>query len=291
MVAKRKRKKYASPTRRRARDVAMCVARLADATRLAPRTRPPSSSSPRTRRVVVPRAGGKGKRKGARRRDERATDAVARAPSDDAGASARAGKSLVGALGPISRAPFEANEETSEHFILARLASAGDERWRPLGDVVHARGTNVDDVVRERYWILSDYAKRRHLKLNVGRGGIEIGVRVQKGPTHPRATTGEATEIVSVSDGSDVERWDEARGRDEALKYGEYPAILRLLNNAEPVTAAAKNAMLRASTQFTSSAGATGAKTNAPPRGAESAASARKTERVDKGDTVTFRFD
>jgi len=197
----------------------------------------------------------------------------------------------VGTLGPISRAPFEANEETSEHFILARLASAGDERWRPLGDVVHARGTNVDDVVRERYWILSDYAKRRHLKLNVGRGGIEIGVRVQKGPTHPRATTGEATEIVSVSDGSDVERWDEARGRDEALKYGEYPAILRLLNNAEPVTAAAKNAMLRASTQFTSSAGATGAKTNAPPRGAESAASARKTERVDKGDTVTFRFD
>ena len=56
------------------------------------------------------------------------------------------------------------------------------------GDVVHARGTSVDDVVRERYWILRDYAKRRHLKLNVGRGGIEIGVRVQKGPKHPRAT-------------------------------------------------------------------------------------------------------
>ena len=198
----------------------------------------------------------------------------------------------MGALGPISRAPFEADEETSEHFILARrAASDGDDgRWRPLGDVVHARGTNVDDVVRERYWILSDYAKRRHLKLNVGRGGIEIGVRVQKGPTHPRATTGEATEIVSVSDGSDVERWDEARGRDETLKYGAYPAILRLLNNAEPVTAATKNAMLRASTQFTSS-GATGAKTEAPPQAAESATPARKIERVDKDDTVTFRFD
>ena len=44
-------------------------------------------------------------------------------------------------------------------------------RWLPLGDVVHARGTSVDDVVRERYWILRDYAKRRHLKLNAS-GGV-----------------------------------------------------------------------------------------------------------------------
>ena len=65
---------------------------------------------------------------------------------------------------------------------------------------------------------------------------------MQKGPKHPRATTGEATEIVSVSDGSDVERWDETRGSDDALKFGEFPAVLRLLNNAEPADGGDENA-------------------------------------------------
>ena len=201
----------------------------------------------------------------------------------------RAGKSLAGALGPVSRAPFDDEEVTSEHFVLARATreDGGDAgRWLPLGDVVHARGTSVDDVVRERYWILRDYAKRRHLKLNVGRGGIEIGVRVQKGPKHPRATTGEATEIVSVSDGSDVERWDETRGSDDALKFGEFPAVLRLMNNAEPVTAATKNAMLRASARFASESPG-----GAPSPSPSPSPPAKKMERVDKDDSVTFRFD
>lgn len=275
----------ASPLVRRTMVVAVArpdVDVVASRTRTRPRPR-----AHRARVLVVTRAGGKGKRKGARRGEERATDGVARAPVGGARDAVRAGKSLAGALGPVSRAPFDDDEETSEHFVLARAAheERGDaERWLPLGDVVHARGTSVDDVVRERYWILRDYAKRRHLKLNVGRGGIEIGVRVQKGPKHPRATTGEATEIVSVSDGSDVERWDETRGSDDARKFGEFPAVLRLLNNAEPVTAATKNAMLRASARFASESPG-GAPSPSPPP------PAKKMERVDKDDSVTFRFD
>ena len=280
------------PVRRHSRDdttdETMVVVALAPLDVVASPSLPrPRPRAPPSRVLVVTRAGGKGKRKGARRGEERATDGVARAPVGGAGDAMRAGKSLAGALGPVSRAPFDEEEVTSEHFVLARAAreDGGDAgRWLPLGDVVHARGTSVDDVVRERYWILRDYAKRRHLKLNVGRGGIEIGVRVQKGPKHPRATTGEATEIVSVSDGSDVERWDETRGSDDALKFGEFPAVLRLLNNAEPVTAATKNAMLRASARFASeSPGGAPSPSPSPP--------AKKMERVDKDDSVTFRFD
>ena len=253
------------------------------------RTRPRPRATPPARVLVVTRAGGKGKRKGARRGEDDAMDGAMRGRVGGARDAMRAGKSLAGALGPVSRAPFDDEEVTSEHFVLARATreDGGDAgRWLPLGDVVHARGTSVDDVVRERYWILRDYAKRRHLKLNVGRGGIEIGVRVQKGPKHPRATTGEATEIVSVSDGSDVERWDETRGSDDALKFGEFPAVLRLMNNAEPVTAATKNAMLRASARFASESPG-----GAPSPSPSPSPPAKKMERVDKDDSVTFRFD
>ena len=68
------------------------------------------------------------------------------------------------------------------------------------------------------------------------------------------------------------------------MKFGEFPAVLRLLNNAEPVTAATTNAMLRASARFASES----------PGGASSpspAPAAKKMERVDKDDSVTFRFD
>ena len=88
-----------------------------------------------------------------------------------------------------------------------------------------------------------------------------------------------------MSDGSDVERWDETRGSDDALKFGEFPAVLRLMNNAEPVTAATKNAMLRASARFASD------RRVARRRVRRRRRAAKKMERVDKDDSVTFRFD
>ena len=95
-----------------------------------PRPRP---RAPPSRVLVVTRAGGKGKRKGARRGEERATDGVARAPVGGAGDAMRAGKSLAGALGPVSRAPFDDEEVTSEHFVLRagrRRGERGDGcRW------------------------------------------------------------------------------------------------------------------------------------------------------------------
>jgi len=120
------------------------------------------------------------------------------------------------------------------------------ERWLPLGDVAYdaSLGFDVDAVARERYWLLRDYAKKRHLKLNVGKSGIEIGVRAQRGPRHPKAK--EATDIVSVCDEESSVMFDvDAHG-----PCGRYPARLQLLNQAEPVTASMKARALNAASHL-----------------------------------------
>ncbi|OUS48668.1 hypothetical protein BE221DRAFT_144358 [Ostreococcus tauri] len=180
--------------------------------------------------------------------------------------AASGGKNVAGALGPISERDVDLKSDgRDEHFLFARRKSeAGDERWFPLGDVSFARANGtVDDVTRERYAILVDYAKKRHLKLCVGRAEIEIGARVQRGAKHPRAAS--ETEVVVVADETSP-KWDPADYFDESKRFGEFPAVLRLMNNAEPVTAAVKNQMLRASTQF---AGATAATPNFRRLGSE----------------------
>lgn len=169
---------------------------------------------------------------------------------------ASAGKNLAGALGPISEIVSESADAATrdEYFLFARRRGDDDaERWLPLGDVSFSREHgNVDDVCRERYGILVDYAKRRFLKLCVGKAEIEIGARVQRGVRHPRATS--ETDVVVVADASSP-TWDPRDGEDAVKKFGKHPAVLRLMNNAEPVTSAIKNQMLRASTQFASNAG------------------------------------
>ena len=172
-------------------------------------------------------------------------------------APASGGKNLAGALGPISavEASEDAEGETrDEYFLFARRREEGDGgRWLPLGDVSFSRASgSVEDVCRERYHVLVDYAKRRHLKLNVGKPEIEIGARVQRGARHPRATS--ETDVVVVADASSPP-WDPRDYDDDAKKFGKHPAVLRLMNNAEPVTSAMKNQMFRASTQFASNAG------------------------------------
>jgi hypothetical protein len=185
---------------------------------------------------------GKGKRKSQRLDTGGLLDAATTTPQT---------KNIAGALGPVSCDP-DALGDTVEFFLFARRkASAGgdDERWLPLGDVVLERSTNVDDVARERYHILRDYAKKRHLRLNVGNGGLEIGARVQKGVAkHPNAR--DATEIVYVACEETAFTWDATASADATKRFGSFPATLRLLNNAEPLTAAVKNRMLKASAQF-----------------------------------------
>jgi hypothetical protein len=185
---------------------------------------------------------GKGKRKSQRLDTGGLLDAATTTPQT---------KNIAGALGPVS-CDADALGDTVEFFLFARRkASAGgdDERWLPLGDVVLERSTNVDDVARERYHILRDYAKKRHLRLNVGNGGLEIGARVQKGVAkHPNAR--DATEIVYVACEETAFTWDATASADATKRFGSFPATLRLLNNAEPLTAAVKNRMLKASAQF-----------------------------------------
>jgi len=165
-------------------------------------------------------------------------------------------------LGPrsIDRASQEDDGRWVEYFVLASKAredEATPARWFPLGDVafVVREGTHVDvdDVIRERYWILNEFARVRHVALNVGRGDVVIGVRAQRGPMHARAKN--ATDVVRVCDESTALEWDSAN--DVRMPYGKYPATLKLLNNAPQITAALKTKMLSDSARFA------GAQTNA----------------------------
>ena len=169
----------------------------------------------------------------------------------DAATATPSTKNIAGAVGPVS-CDADAMTDTVEFFLFARRkTSAGgdDERWLPLGDVVFERSTNVEDVARERYRILCEYARKRYLRLNVGKGGLEIGARVQKGVAkHPDAR--DATEIVYVACEETALTWDATEAADATKRFGSFPAMLRLLNNAEPLTAAVKNRMLKASAQF-----------------------------------------
>ena len=170
-----------------------------------------------------------------------------------AGGKTRAAGSLAGALGPVSVADFPDGVDVWEYFLFARRARSepaadeGAERWSPLGDVAFAANDgvySVDDVVRERYWILRDYARKRHVKLCVGKADTEIGVRAQRGPMHPRAKN--QTDVVRVCGAADALEFHPS---DDA-PFGRFPAALRLLNQAEPVTAAVKARMLRAGSQL-----------------------------------------
>ena len=206
------------------------------------------NDAPRRRSTVVVYAG-KGKRKGQRRAEEASSELVL-GGGGGGGGGARSG-SLAGALGPISIAQIPDGAETVEYFLLAKKRSDDEgedaSRWLPLGDVVFERGASVDDVVRERYWILRDFARKRHLALNIGNKNLRVGVRAQKGPPHPRANA--PVDVVEVCDERDAPVWDPALAGDT----GAYPAILRLLNSAPAVTAATKAQMLKQSAQFANS--------------------------------------
>lgn len=214
-----------------------------------------STSSCHRRRtsVVIVRAG-KGKRASQRRAEELASETVISNTKGGAADKKRgAPGALAGALGPISVAEFADGVDVWEYFLFARRKRAETttegttaERWLPLGDIVFAANDkySVDDVAKERFWILRDYARKRHVKLCVGKDGIEIGVRAQRGPMHPRAKN--QTDIVRVCDQADA---PEFHPSDDA-PLGQFPAALRLLNQAEPVTAAVKAQMLRAGSQL-----------------------------------------
>ena len=216
-----------------------------------------STSSCHRRRssVVIVRAG-KGKRASQRRAEELASETVISNTKGGAADTTKRGApgSLAGALGPISVAEFADGVDVWEYFLFARRKRAETtttegttaERWLPLGDIVFAANDkySVDDVAKERFWILRDYARKRHVKLCVGKDGIEIGVRAQRGPMHPRAKN--QTDIVRVCDQADA---PEFHPSDDA-PLGQFPAALRLLNQAEPVTAAVKAQMLRAGSQL-----------------------------------------
>lgn len=214
-----------------------------------------STSSCHRRRtsVVIVRAG-KGKRASQRRAEELASETVISNTKGGAADEKRgAPGALAGALGPISVAEFADGVDVWEYFLFARRKRAETttegttaERWLPLGDIVFAANDkySVDDVAKERFWILRDYARKRHVKLCVGKDGIEIGVRAQRGPMHPRAKN--QTDIVRVCDQADA---PEFHPSDDA-PLGQFPAALRLLNQAEPVTAAVKAQMLRAGSQL-----------------------------------------
>lgn len=212
-----------------------------------------TSSCHRRRRtsVAIVRAG-KGKRASQRRAEELASETVISNKGGAADKKRGAPGSLAGALGPISVAEFSQGVDVWEYFLFARRKRAETtedttaERWLPLGDVVFAANDeySVDDVAKERFWILRDYARKRHVKLCVGKDGIEIGVRAQRGPMHPRAKN--QTDIVRVCDQDDAPKFSP---NDDA-PLGQFPAALRLLNQAEPVTAAVKAQMLRAGSQL-----------------------------------------
>ena len=203
----------------------------------------------RRRATAVVVYAGKGKRKGQRRAEDASSELVL---GGGGGGARQTSGSLAGALGPISIAHMPDGADAVEFFLLAKKRDDDEDdaasRWLPLGDVVFdARTTNVDDVVRERYWILRDFARKRHLSLNVGNKHLRVGVRAQKGPKHPRATT--AVDVVEVCDERTAFAWDAASGKGE---YGTHHAILRLFNTAPSVTAATKAAMLKQSAQYAS---------------------------------------
>ena len=202
----------------------------------------------RRRATAVVVYAGKGKRKGQRRAEDASSELVL----GGGGGARQTSGSLAGALGPISIAHMPDGADAVEFFLLAKKRDDDEDdaasRWLPLGDVVFdARTTNVDDVVRERYWILRDFARKRHLSLNVGNKHLRVGVRAQKGPKHPLATT--AVDVVEVCDERTAFAWDAASGKGE---YGTHHAILRLFNTAPSVTAATKAAMLKQSAQYAS---------------------------------------
>ena len=207
----------------------------------------------RRRATAVVVYAGKGKRKGQRRAEDASSELVLGGGSG--GGARQTSGSLAGALGPISIAHMPDGADAVEFFLLAKKRDDDEDdaasRWLPLGDVVFdARTTNVDDVVRERYWILRDFARKRHLSLNVGNKHLRVGVRAQKGPKHPRATT--AVDVVEVCDERTAFAWDAASGTGE---YGTHHAILRLFNTAPSVTAATKAAMLKQSAHYASTQG------------------------------------